>query len=42
MRKIVTLKIDEEVYFKLVTLKGKLRCKTWDELFEKIVKSYGK
>jgi len=32
------MKIDEEIYFKLVALKGKLRCKTWDELFKKLIK----
>jgi len=40
MRKMVTMKIDENIYFDLISLKGKLKCKTWDELFKKIISDY--
>lgn len=38
----ITLKIEEDIYFKLMALKAKLKCKTWDELFKKIISKYGK
>lgn len=36
------MKVDEEVFYDLVKLKGKLKAKTWDELFRKIVEEYEK
>lgn len=38
----VTMKVDEEVFYDLVKLKGKMKVKTWDELFKKIVKVHKK
>ena len=32
------MKVDEEIFYELLKLKGKLKAKTWDELFKKIVK----
>jgi predicted CopG family antitoxin len=40
MRKLVTIKISEDIYFKLVALRGKLKCKTWDELLRKIAEEF--
>jgi len=40
MRKLVTIKISEDIYFKLIALKGKLKCKTWDELLRKVTKKF--
>lgn len=38
----VTLKVEEGVFYELIKLKGKLKTKTWDELFKKIIKEYEK
>lgn len=40
MKKLVTMKVSEELFFKLLELKGRLKCKTWEELYEKILRDY--
>jgi len=35
--KIINLHMEDEVYYKLVELKGKLKCNNWNELMKKIV-----
>ncbi len=42
MSKRVTLKINEDLFYELIKLKGKFRTKTWDELFKQIIEKYGK
>ena len=34
---VVRIPISEEIYWKLLELKGRLRAKTWDELFRKVL-----
>ena len=38
----ITMKVDENVFYELIKLKGRLKTKTWDELFRKIIKKYRK
>jgi len=38
----ITMKVEEEVFYGMVRLKGKLKSKTWDELFRKIINKYEK
>jgi len=35
--KDITIKVKPDIYFELVSLKGKLKCKTWDSLFRKLI-----
>ena len=36
------MKIDEDIFYELIKLKGKFKTKTWDELFKKIIDKYEK
>jgi len=31
------MKVDESLFYELVSLKGELKAKTWDELFRKLI-----
>jgi len=38
MVKVLHIKVDDDVYFKLIELKGKLKARDWAELIEKVLK----